>query len=109
MATWPLGAELDRYWEDLRLGLRQLVAKPAFAVAAVLTLALVGLYAVMRYAVVQRRRELGVRLALGATPGDLSRLVLKDAFRVLAIGLVLGRGTTAIASSAGGGPTGTRR
>ncbi|HET7369239.1 MAG TPA: ABC transporter permease [Gammaproteobacteria bacterium] len=55
-----------------------------------LALAIVGVYAVMSYAVGQRRAECGVRLALGARSEDLQWLVLKDGFRLLAIGLLVG-------------------
>ncbi|HET7587641.1 MAG TPA: ABC transporter permease [Gammaproteobacteria bacterium] len=57
-----------------------------------LLLAIVGVYAVMSYAVGQRRAECGVRLALGARSEDLQWLVLKDGLRLLAIGLVVGLG-----------------
>lgn len=57
-----------------------------------LALAIIGVYAVMSYAVGQRRAECGVRLALGAQPEDLSWLVLKDGIKLLAIGLVAGLG-----------------
>ncbi|HET7369238.1 MAG TPA: ABC transporter permease [Gammaproteobacteria bacterium] len=60
--------------------------------AIALALAIVGVYAVMSYAVGQRRRECGVRLALGALPADLSWLVLKDGLRLLVIGLAVGLG-----------------
>ncbi|MBX3228013.1 MAG: ABC transporter permease [Labilithrix sp.] len=61
----------------------------AFAVAA-LVLATVGLFGLVSYAMSQRTRELGIRLALGATPGDLVRLVLRDGAALLAPGLALG-------------------
>ncbi|HET8552330.1 MAG TPA: ABC transporter permease [Gammaproteobacteria bacterium] len=60
--------------------------------AIALALAIVGVYAVMSYAVGQRRAECGVRLSLGALPRDLQWLILKDGLRLLAIGLVIGLG-----------------
>jgi putative ABC transport system permease protein len=60
-----------------------------FAALAVL-LAGFGLYGVMAYSVVQRRREIGIRMALGAQPGDVRSLVVGQAVRVGALGLVAG-------------------
>lgn len=62
------------------------------AAAALLALAIgaVGLYGVTAYVVGLQTRELGVRMALGAAPSDVRRLVLQRAFRDTAIGLVVG-------------------
>jgi putative ABC transport system permease protein len=73
------------------LGVRRftLVLLSAFAVVA-LALAVGGLYSVLSYAVAQRTPELGVRLAIGATPGQVLRLVLADGMRLTLVGLAVG-------------------
>ena len=58
--------------------------------ALALVMAIVGLHGVLALIVGQRRREIGVRLALGARPGDIVRLVLGEGARVTAAGIVLG-------------------
>lgn len=60
-----------------------------FAVAGV-ALAAIGLFGIMMTAVRQRVREIGVRLALGATPRDLKRMVLKRGLAIAAVGLIVG-------------------
>ena len=58
------------------------------AIAAVL--AAIGIYGVMAYSVAERTREIGIRLALGASTGDIFKLVVLRALILLAIGLTLG-------------------
>jgi putative ABC transport system permease protein len=63
-----------------------------FAVFGVVALALasIGLYAVLAFAVRQRERELGIRMALGAVGADIVRLVFRDGLVQLAVGVPLG-------------------
>jgi len=62
-----------------------------------LVLALAGVYGVMAYSVSQRVPELGVRIALGATPGDIRQLVFGQGARLAAAGLVAGIGLALLA------------
>jgi predicted permease len=60
-----------------------------FAVLAV-CLALAGVYGVMSYVVGQRSNEIGLRMALGASPGDVMRLVIRQTLILAAVGIVIG-------------------
>jgi macrolide transport system ATP-binding/permease protein len=58
--------------------------------ALALVVGLVGLYGVVAYSVSQRTREIGVRMALGAQPGSVYQLILREAGRLAAAGIVIG-------------------
>jgi hypothetical protein len=75
LATYPLRIA---FWVAVVLG------------GLALALTLSGIYGVMSYLVVQRTKEVGVRIALGATTGAITRLVLWQSLRLVAIGLTIG-------------------
>jgi predicted permease len=58
--------------------------------AIALALSIVGVYGVISYSTAQRTREIGLRMALGALPGDILRLVLREAVLLSSAGLALG-------------------
>jgi len=53
-------------------------------------LAALGLYGLLAYTVARRTAEIGIRMALGATGRDVTRMVLANALRLVVVGLVLG-------------------
>jgi putative ABC transport system permease protein len=75
---------------DSNQRVRFVTAVMASVAGTALLLALIGVYAAFWYAVRQRTHELGVRVALGATPRDLSRMVLGDSARLAAVALAIG-------------------
>ena len=83
---------LERQMRPWRLGtvLLGLFSALALGVGAV------GLYAAFAYAVAVRRREMAIRLALGARPGRLVTLVLREALVVVSVGIVAGSGAAVV-------------
>jgi predicted lysophospholipase L1 biosynthesis ABC-type transport system permease subunit len=65
----------------------------AIAGSMALVLGIVGLYGVISYGVSQRRREIGIRLALGAQRGELKRMFVRHGLVLAAIGVAIGLGT----------------
>jgi hypothetical protein len=63
-------------------------------------LAAIGLYGVIAFSVARRTREIGVRMAIGANPGDVLSMVMRQGFSIVAIGLVTGGLLAAGAASA---------
>jgi putative ABC transport system permease protein len=67
----------------------------AFSLLA-LVMASIGIYGIMNYLVIQRTREFGIRLSLGATPSDVLRLVLRRAAVLIGAGTFLGLAGSAL-------------
>ena len=75
---------------------RFLVVVVGLFAGSALLLVVQGLWGVVAYAVAERRREIGVRVALGALAGDVVRLVVREALAPLATGALLGLGLAVI-------------
>ncbi|RXH56376.1 ABC transporter permease [Granulicella sibirica] len=71
---------------------RLLAMLGVFFAAVALLLAGIGLYGVLNYSVIQRRREIGIRVAVGARGGAIAGLVLRDVLAMVAVGLIAGVG-----------------
>src|SRR5208283_1865011 len=61
----------------------------AFGLLA-LALSTIGIYGVVSYSVERRRHEIGIRMALGATPADVQAMVLSEGIRMVAVGVIAG-------------------
>jgi len=79
----------DRLYDSLARQRFASTLLSAFAAFALL-LAAVGLYGVMSYLVTQSTRDIGVRVALGARPGDIIRMVVRQGMELLAVGILAG-------------------
>jgi len=72
---------------------RLLAMLAVFFAAVALLLAGVGLYGVLDYGVLQRRREIAIRMAIGAQAGDVARRVTADVFAMVVAGSLAGVGS----------------
>ncbi len=77
---------------------RMLALLSGFFGALALLLAMIGLYGTLSYLVAQRQAEFGIRMALGAEPGSILRLVMRSVISVLAVGVVAGLGISLAAT-----------
>jgi predicted permease len=97
LPTYDEGS-LNELVHDASARARALVVLLAVASIVTSLLAAVGLYGIMAYTVSIRRRELGIRMALGARPEELSRMVSLDGLRLAALGIVIGTACALAAS-----------
>jgi predicted permease len=86
----PIQDLVDRAVSPRRLIVLLLAGFAGFA----LILASLGIYGVISYSVSQRKQEIGIRMALGALPGDLQRRILMQTLQLAAIGMALGLGAS---------------
>ncbi len=90
-------------FHDATIRERLIAMLAAFFAMAALLLAGIGLYAVLNYSVVQRRREIGIRMAVGSTRAGIVRLMTLDVFWMIALGscagLLLGFGAARFVES----------
>jgi ABC-type antimicrobial peptide transport system permease subunit len=82
----PLGANLD-FWRAVS---RSVAVLSGSLSALALVLASIGVYGVVSYTVTRRRREVGIRMALGASPRAVQALVLRETLRPIGAGVLLG-------------------
>ena len=88
--------EHEHYYDALDRQMTNLMLTVLAAVA--LVLATGGIYAVVSYGVARRTREIGVRVAFGASHRTIAAMVLRDALRLASVGIALGLGLAALAA-----------
>lgn len=88
--AWTSIRRGDMVFEDEAREMRYGVLAAGAAALVALLLSATGLYAVMSFSVQLRRREIGVRVAIGAEPARIAALILRQALSLVAVGLVIG-------------------
>ncbi|HEV2736395.1 MAG TPA: FtsX-like permease family protein, partial [Longimicrobiaceae bacterium] len=83
---------LDQFYRDDKTELHLVTTAVTLVTLSVLLLSAAGIYALMSVAVTQRRREIGIRSALGAHPRQIITSIFSRALRQLVIGVVVGIG-----------------
>jgi putative ABC transport system permease protein len=83
-------ASLERVVGEQLAGMGYIAGMLAGAAILSLLLAAIGIYSLMSYVVSERTREVGIRMALGATKADVMKLIVGQGFRTLAVGLAIG-------------------
>jgi predicted permease len=99
-AVWSVNSELPlASIRTMQTVYDQSVARTSFTLvmlgiagAMAFVLGIIGIYGVMSYTVSQRKREIGIRLALGAQGGDVLQMVLKQGAKLAMVGVVIGIG-----------------
>ena len=91
-ATQPLYTidTLSHFFADLAGGIAVVASLIGIFAVIALALSAAGVYAVMAYSVARRTQEIGIRMALGAQPKDVRKLIAGNALKLLGTGLVIG-------------------
>ena len=89
---------MDRWLDDALLQQRLVAGVSVSAASLSLLLAALGIVGVLGYSVTARIREIGIRMSIGATPGSITRMVIREGFVVAALGVAIG-GPLAFAAS----------
>jgi len=99
-AIWSVNANLPVFRvQTLQSLYDQSMARTSFTLVMLaiaggmaLLLGIIGIYGVISYAVTQRTREIGIRMALGARPGELQRMIVRHGLSLAVVGVAIGAG-----------------
>jgi putative ABC transport system permease protein len=81
---------MDQLVADALATRRYAMALVSIFAGFALVLATIGIYGVTAYSMVQRTGEIGIRMALGAAPGDIRRMVVSESSRLIGVGIAIG-------------------